>query len=591
MNIKIRTKLYLAFFVLIMIPLCLMILIWYRQYSHSLTANIENHTISSIKEANKNFEVTLRDIDYLSTVISFNKSNVLDALSIEANEQTTLESLTSDRKMNDFLSSLYGYKYYISGIQVAGVNGKSYSQGSTLQSSVLIEPTLFQKIEALHGEKLFITTHANTNMQEISPFSSRNVVSIARAIVDGDKTLGVVLVDFGYEVVDKIFSTALGNEGMLFMLDKSDHFVYHPDNQLLNQKLKDTEYAKLGALFTGKEGSFSLPISGKDIFVVYAKSEFTGWTTVGVIPKSVMIEDATKAANQTLIVPILTLLAALLLASFIGHRITRNIRKLQVAMKSVGTGKLDTGVSIHSGDEIEELSHGFNHMMVEIRNLVEDVKLKESQKRTSELKALQAQVNPHFLFNTLNSVRWLAGIQKADNIEQLVTALIELLHVSMGKGDELVTIAQEIEYVRNYIFIQEYRYYDKFQIQFDIEEEILQMKTMKFILQPIVENALIHGIEPLQGTGYITVKGFVSEDKVIFKITDTGVGMSEERLKEIKLEGRSATGKGFSGIGIWNVDERIKLHFGESYGIRIESVLGLFTAVEITIPALVAEED
>ena len=215
---------------------------------------------------------------------------------------------------------------------------------------------------------------------------------------------------------------------------------------------------------------------------------------------------------------------------------------------------------------------------------MENIKVNEKHKRIAEIKTLQAQINPHFLSNTLNTVKWLANAQKADNIETLVSSLIKLLHVSMGKGGDYISIREEIEYIRSYIQIQEFRYFDKFEVIFNIEEDILDYKILKFILQPIIENSIIHGIGPMDQKGLISVKAYKSEEELFFSVTDNGAGICDDKIEQVlKSNGSSST---FSRIGIYNVNERIKLNFGEQYGLNIQSVEGLYTSVEIILPII-----
>jgi two-component system sensor histidine kinase YesM len=255
-------------------------------------------------------------------------------------------------------------------------------------------------------------------------------------------------------------------------------------------------------------------------------------------------------------------------------------------MNEVEKGRLTVYIKDNNNDEITKVIRHFNTMVKEIENLMNDIKEKESQKREAELKALQAQINPHFLSNILNTAKLLANAQKADNVESLLTSLIQLLHVSMGKENDLITVRREIEYLKDYLNIQEFRFYNKFQVFFEIEEEILEYKLPKFLLQPILENAIIHGVGPKKGQGIIQIKGFVYDGKIIFTITDNGVGMDRETIDRLLREDKAHEGRGFCGIGLRNVQERIQLYFGPEYGLSIDSSPSYFTTVEITLPIL-----
>lgn len=579
---SIRSKIFLSFSLIFILSLGTVSLLWYQQSTQATTKLVKNYTYELIKEANENFELTLKDIDYLSTVISLNQPNVIDVLA-NPSSGTSYEQLLLDRRLNDFIASLYGYKYYISSILIVGRNGKSYSQGTTLSAEEVRRQPWYHDLIHNRTNRIFLKTHSFIHAGQAAFFPSQNVISVARAIKYDNEVLGVVVIDFRYDIVQKTFSTKIPHQSTLFVIDQNGAFVYHPDNLRLNSSIQHTVFRKLLSQIRGGEGHFTTRINGADQFVVFYRSNYTQWTTIGIISKKGLMSDALKTTNQTLYISLFTLIIVLLAANIIAMTITVNIDRLRDAMKDVGRGKLNVNVVIRTGDEIEELSRGFNTMVNEINQLLNDVKRKERQKRLAELKAFQAQINPHFLSNTLNTVRWLANAQKADNISSLVTSLIQLLQVSMGEED-FISIRRELEYVKDYLNIQEYRYCNKFKIQYEIEPALLDCLIPKFILQPIVENSLIHGIEPLDGQGLIVVKGYIEGDQIKLIVTDNGVGIPPDKLATLLREEQNKDRMRFNSIGICNVAERIKMYFGGDYGLQIESVPGLFTTVTITMP-------
>ena len=587
---SIKTKLFFIFSIVFIISLSAITALWYTKSSQTSLQLARNSAFEIIKSANDNFELTLKDVDYLSTIISLNRPNVIDVLS-QNSKDGEYDQLLMDRKLDDFIESLYGYKFYISSILVCGENGKRYARGSTLSTDAIKRNSWYDEIIQRKGNKLVIRTHSNVGQGDASELNSYNVISIARAIMKDSKVLGFVMIDFRYDIVKKIFSTNIPYESMLFVIDKNGNYIYHPDMKMLNKNIRDTEYRSLTFNQGQKEGNYTQKINGEDFYIVYYKSNYTDWTTVGVISKKNLIRDSVKTMNSAILISVLSLILVVMISLMVSGTITRNIFKLRKAMQFVEKGNFDVDVDIHSGDEVEELSNGFKYMTSEIKNLLDNIKNKEKQKRIAELKAYQAQINLHFLYNTLNTVRWLANVQKADNIGNLVTSLIQLLHTSISKGDELISIREEIEYVKDYINIQEYRYCDKFKIHFLIEEEILSCKIPKFTLQPIIENALIHGIEPKEGQGLIVVKGQMEDNRVKITVRDNGVGISEDKLKSMFEQERNTNSARFSSIGILNVQERIRLFFGEQYGLSIESSLGLFTTVTISIPSITEESE
>ncbi|WP_270168743.1 cache domain-containing sensor histidine kinase [Paenibacillus sp. SYP-B4298] len=590
MRASIRTKLFASFSVVIVASLSIVSVLWYNKYYNSQRESAENFMSRTILDANKSLELTLKDIDYISTIISLNRPNVIDMLLPDATE-TLIERLEKDRKLDNFISSLYGYKYYISSILVARTDGRSYAQGSTVPTDEFMQSSWYKQLLEQQGNKIFITTHANTKLNKVSAYMNQNVVSISRAIMNGNEAVGYVNIDFNYEVVDRIFNTPLPNKSQLFLLDDQGNFVYSPRADNINKSISGTDYASVLPQLTGNSGKLSMRINGEEHLVVYHTSDYMNWTTVGLIPRSELLAESRKAANNIMLIPILTLIAALIVATIISNHITKNIGRLRHAMKKVSAGNLSNPIAITSGDEVEELSRGFNAMVTNLRVLLDDIKQTEEQKRVLEFKALQAQINPHFLFNTLNQIKWLADVQKADNIKQLVTSLVTLLHSSMGKGGEFISVREELQYLEHYLNIQQFRYYDKFDAVFDIEEEIQDARLLKFLLQPIVENALIHGLEPLKGRGKLVIKGYGEEGHIVLKVSDDGVGIEPERLATMFDRATEQNQSRFSGIGLGNVQERIKLHYGAGYGLQVESVPGLFTTVTLRIPVEVEGED
>ena len=585
---SIKTKIFVTFSLIFILSFGTITSLWYIEASDNSLQLARNSAFEIIKSENENFEVTLRDIDYLSTVISLNRPNVIDVLS-SSRDNTEYQGLLLDRKLDDFIESLYGYKFYISSILVCGENGKRYSRGSTLSTETIKNNYWYDQIISGKGKRFFIRTHSNSANGNASSSIYSNVISIARAIMDKNKVLGFVMIDFRYDIVDKIFSAKIPYKSTLFVIDEDGNFVYHPDPEMLNRNISNTVYGTIGFDPDKSEGNLMKKINKQDYYIEYYKSDYTGWTTVGLISKSELMRNSVKTRNNTIAISIISLIAVLAVSLIVSYSITINIFKLRDAMQSVAKGNFNVDVNINSGDEIEELSNGFKYMTGKIRDLLNNIKSKEKQKRIAEMKAFQAQVNPHFLYNTLNTVRWLASAQKADNISSLVTSLIQLLSSSISK-DQLISIKDEIEYVKEYINIQQYKYCDKFEVHFSIDDEILNCRIPKFTLQPIIENSLIHGIEPKEGRGLIIVKGFMDGNDVNISVTDNGVGILEENIETIlNRDGPNQNRERFNSIGIANVQERIKLYFGEKYGLNIESSPGVFTTVTITIPAVYNE--
>jgi len=265
--------------------------------------------------------------------------------------------------------------------------------------------------------------------------------------------------------------------------------------------------------------------------------------------------------------------------------ITRPIKGLIKNMALVEKGQFDNLYIVNSNDEVGLLSKRFNIMSLELKGLVDKIYQKEKEKFEAEMNALQAQINPHFLYNTLNSIKWIAAMQKSEKIVQLIESLICMLRYATHKVGDMVTIGEEVENVKNYVTIQQVRYYNKLSVQYDIDENLKRNKIIKFTVQPIVENAVFHGLSTREEGGMIKIEIKRHEEDILITVEDNGVGMDKETIEKVNWNISNFKEK-FNNIGISNVNSRLKMQFGEKYGVRFESEAGKGTKFFILIPVI-----
>jgi two-component system sensor histidine kinase YesM len=289
-------------------------------------------------------------------------------------------------------------------------------------------------------------------------------------------------------------------------------------------------------------------------------------------------------AEVAIVVFILVLFGSLQVSS----RITRNIRRLRSMMIHVMDGSLSLqAVEIRTKDEIGQLYQVFKTMVAELKRLLEGIKTSEKEKHEAEMAVLQAQIRPHFLYNTLNTVKYLAKINGVPNIEEVSESLIELMRGVLGNSNEFLTLQEELQYVRSYVNIEKYKYVEPIHISFDIErEELLRCRVLKLMLQPIVENAIVHGVASAQQEGLVAIRAYEQQGELRLEVTDNGKGMSEEQMKSLFEQKRGESYTRFSGMGIRNVHERIVRLYGAPYGVYLYSEPGAYTRVEIRFPLL-----
>ena len=374
-----------------------------------------------------------------------------------------------------------------------------------------------------------------------------------------------------------INNVGIGQRGYCFLMDQSGAIVYHPQQRLLYAGLKSEDTASLATL---ADGTYD------DDTVIYSMStvEGSGWRVVGVSYVDELVNQNVREMIQLSGVMALVILAAALFTSWLlSHLLGRPLRGLASAMERFESDADHfTYQPVGGTREVRELSDSFGHMVVRIQQLMSTVRQEEVNLRKTELKALQAQINPHFLYNTLDSIAWMCERGRNTDAVNMVHALARLFRISISRGNELIPIAKELEHAESYLQIQKYRYKNQFTYTFEVDPACLEYYCNKITLQPIIENAINHGLDLMVDEGQITVQVCQEGEDILFRVRDNGVGMSREQVDAILHHSPGDR----TGIGIKNVDDRLKIYFGKKYGLRITSELDVGTCVEIRMPKI-----
>ena len=371
-----------------------------------------------------------------------------------------------------------------------------------------------------------------------------------------------------------INNVGIGQHGYCFLMDESG-ILYHPQQQLIYSQLKSEDTATLANL---PDGTYS----ESNVIYVLQTVEGSPWRVVGV---SYVDELVTSSLWENFwllaLAAVAILLAALVSSIVISRALSRPLKGLSRAMRQFEkNADTFTYAPVGGAREVQELSESFGHMVVKIQHLMETVRREEINLRKTELKALQAQINPHFLYNTLDSIAWMCEQGRNDEAVQMVNALAQLFRISISRGHELIPIRSELRHAESYLKIQKHRYKNQFSYRFDVDESCLDFLCNKITLQPIIENAIYHGINGLVDEGEIVITLRADGSDVVFTVADNGVGMEEEQIQAILRKERSD----HTGIGIKNVNDRLKIYFGEGYGITIDSEPDVGTTVTIRMP-------
>ena len=435
----------------------------------------------------------------------------------------------------------------------------------------------FDYERARAGADVFMTApHVATIFDRYYPW----VVTMT-ARLDGEGPAQWVSLDLSFASLSSyINNVGIGTRGYCFLLDDAGNLVYHPQQQLIYSGLKSEDTAALAGLDDGVYDN------GTVITCVNSVGD-SGWRVVSVSYVDELVDrNMAEMLQLSCVLGALVLACALLTSWVLSRLLTRPLRGLAGAMESFeADADHFTYHPVGGTREVRELSDSFGHMVLRIQQLMVTVRQEEINLRKTELKALQAQINPHFLYNTLDSIAWMCEQGQNADAVRMVHALARLFRISISKGHELIPIAKEIEHAESYLQIQKYRYKNRFTYTFSVDPACLDCLCNKITLQPILENAINHGLDLMVDEGKIEVQVCPDGGDILFRVRDNGVGMTAEQVQAIlhrQLGDRT-------GIGIKNVDDRLKIYFGKQYGLRIDSVPDVGTCVEIRMPRVTQE--
>ena len=444
--------------------------------------------------------------------------------------------------------------------------------------------TAMDRIENLH----FSTPHVQ-NLFEDPDYQYRWVVSLSRQVEmtrAGAIESGVLLVDMSFVGIEQICKDVdLSSTGYLYLIDGDGEIIYHPRQQLIYAGLLE-ENNLAAAGYT--DGSHQETFGGTRREVTVKTVGYTGWKLVGVVPS----ENLWDNYGQLVLFFLFVVLFSVFLLVFVNLRlsewITAPVKKLDRAVKELEHGSTEVDFDVGGPGEVEHLSHSVRSMVSTMRHLMDDIIEQEEQKRRSELEVLQSQINPHFLYNTLDSVIWMTENGRTDDAVVMLTSLARFFRISLSRGSSIIPIRDELEHARHYLTIQKMRYKNKFSATITAEDGVESLYTIKLIVQPILENAIYHGMAYADGDGEITVRAFRDGGDVLIEVSDNGPGMPEEVVESLLDPNGPAAAAGAkgSGIGFRNVHRRIRLTFGADYGLTIFSEPDDGTTVRIRLPAL-----
>ena len=575
---SIQSTMLVSFSALMVLAMLIFMVIAMRYTSDTIYENSINYMTKIIQQVNYDIDTYIEYMENISSVIA--KSSDVPRYLFDKNQTEAEREAEKERILTQF-QTIMESRDDIYNVAAVAKNGRYIINRGDDQLTGYVDIESLDWYQAAMESKSGIAV-SSSHVQNAIQSSYKWVITLSRALVNNQtgEREGLFFVDLNYSAIsDLCNNNSIEEKGYIFVLDAEGNIVYHPKQQLMYGGLK-TE--NIDAIMECKEDSLLIDEGGDSKLYTMSKSKKTGWTVVGATYTSELLKNNEQAQMWYLFVASILLLAVIGISSIISREITKPIRSLRDSMRKVQNGQFDTHVEVITENEIGSLGRSFNLMTSEIQALMEQNVYEQKQKRKSELKALQAQINPHFLYNTLDSIIWMSEAGENDEVVEMTSALARLLRQSISNDQEEIELGKEIEYVKNYLTIQKMRYKDKLEYFIYIDPWIAHVPIIKLVLQPLVENAIYHGIKYKETKGNLKIYARPVGSKVEIVVEDDGIGMDEDVMEHIFDEHRKEQKR--NGVGVPNVQKRLKLQYGPEYGIQYESVKGAGTKGVITIP-------
>jgi len=584
-NMNMQQKLLVVFLTLVCIPLFMISYASSYYYARSIKANTTSYATEITSKTLLKLDDYVTDLYNMSAMPLYNK----DFLDWLADPNT---GLAKEQGMDLYISNLNKIKPDTVSVYVFDNYGHvkyNIKTGGVRNNLSQVEGDWARIAKAADGKPVLVSTQeVSTGKDNYYAFS---VIRELKQVKFDLAPIGFIVFDTNITAFERQFRDLDDvTKGQTILVDENDKVVYASDRSLLTRNLSGEETIRRA---TAISGSFPIKLDGESYITTYAKSSLTNWKLLVFIPTQETTREASVTRNVTLLTSGLFVLLALAIAIAISYALTRPLSKIKTLMQEVQTGNLDVSFNQKYRDEVGMLGRHFNIMVTRVRDLLEEVKTTQTRKKEAEYAALQSQINPHFIYNTLETIRMKAELNDDEEVADMTFTLGKLLRYGVNHEEQLATVGQELEHLNNYIALQNMRFSNKFNLVVDVPERDFGIRCIKLMFQPIVENAIHHAFKNRLGTGTIRIGVRREGSDVLFLVTDDGCGMNEPDLKALRerIAGIRPPALRGRGIGLRNVRERIKIQYGEAYGLRIDSREDEGTVVEIRLPLLSDSEE
>lgn len=537
----------------------------------------EEHSVQLIHQVSNSMDVYVETIEKMVNYIQLELQDT-PFFTMETEDAPGWESETD--YIRSVLENVANSHREVAGIFIATKEDLYVSTGMSRISRDPFQNERWYREASENPEEIqLISVVTGRNIVTNRSYSIDDVFSLAKAVQDPEtgEVLGVILLDIRHDIIQSsINGVTIGEKGFVFVMDQEDNIVYTPVNGIVY---------RVNPKWVKAMEPMSVQIQGGSYQIRSELSPYTGWRTVGVFSMDEVMSSVNTIVYILFTCVIISLVLVVIVSFKFSRTLTNPIFKLKRLMKQAESGDLTVRFNFQHNDEIGELGQSFNHMIARIDQLIQMVYVEQENKRTAEMKSLQEQIKPHFLYNTLDTISWMARDYDAEDIVRLVDALTNMFRIGLSHGKDIITVKEEITHVSNYLYIQKIRYKDKLNYVIHVDESLYAIEVPKLILQPLVENAIYHGVKAKRGGGTITITGVPEGENLVFTVQDDGAGMLQEKVEELnrRMSERSVLDEKKS-FGLFYIRERIQLCYGKGYGVHVESTLGEGTRVTITLP-------
>ena len=577
LNVSLRTRMLLSNIVVALIPFLIFSIVSGFVFLDHAQKTAEEHSVQLIHQVSNSMDVYVETIEKMVNYIQLELQDT-PFFTMESEGASGWDSETA--YIRSVLENVANSHREVAGIFIATKEDLYVSTGMSRISRDPFQNERWYREASENPEEIqLISVVTGRNIVTNRSYSIDDVFSLAKAVQDPEtgEVLGVILLDIRHDIIQSsINGVTIGEKGFVFVMDQEDNIVYTPVNGIVY---------RVNPKWVKAMEPMSVQIQGGSYQIRSELSPYTGWRTVGVFSMDEVMSSVNTIVYILFTCVIISLVLVVIVSFKFSRTLTNPIFKLKRLMKQAESGDLTVRFNFEHNDEIGELGQSFNHMIARIDQLIQMVYVEQENKRTAEMKSLQEQIKPHFLYNTLDTISWMARDYDAEDIVRLVDALTNMFRIGLSHGKDIITVKEEITHVSNYLYIQKIRYKDKLNYVIHVDESLYAIEVPKLILQPLVENAIYHGVKAKRGGGTITITGVPEGENLVFTVQDNGAGMPQEKVEELnrRMSERSVLDEQKS-FGLFYIRERIQLCYGKGYGVHVESALGEGTRVTITLP-------